>query len=92
MLKAVGKRLAERGIELEVAPEAVALLAKAGFDPQYGARPLRRTIQRKVEDALSEEILSGAIHLGDRVSVTVEGEELRFASVPKTEELVETQV
>ena len=91
MLKAVGKRLAERGIELEVAPEAVALLAKAGFDPQYGARPLRRTIQRKVEDALSEEILSGAIHLGDRVSVTVEGEELRFASVPKTEELVETQ-
>ena len=92
MLKAVGKRLAERGIELEVAPEAVALLAKAGFDPQYGARPLRRTIQRKVEDALSEEILSGAIHLGDRVSVTAEGEELRFASVPKTEELVETQV
>ena len=92
MLKAVGKRLAERGIELEVAPEAVALLAKTGFDPQYGARPLRRTIQRKVEDALSEEILSGAIHLGDRVSVTVEGEELRFASVPKTEELVETQV
>ena len=92
MLKAVGKRLAERGIELEIAPEAVALLAKAGFDPQYGARPLRRTIQRKVEDALSEEILSGAIHLGDRVSVTVEGEELRFASVPKTEELVETQV
>ena len=92
MLKAVGKRLAERGIELEVAPEAVALLAKAGFDTQYGARPLRRTIQRKVEDALSEEILSGAIHLGDRVSVTVEGEELRFASVPKTEELVETQV
>ena len=91
MLKAVGKRLAERGIELEVAPEAVALLAKAGFDPQYGARPLRRTIQRKVEDALSEEILSGAIHLGDRVSVTAEGEELRFASVPKTEELVETQ-
>ena len=92
MLKAVGKRLAERGIELWVAPEAAALLAKAGFDPQYGARPLRRTIQRKVEDALSEEILSGAIHLGDRVSVTVEGEELRFASVPKTEELVETQV
>ena len=91
MLKAVGKRLAERGIELEVAPEAVALLAKAGFDPQYGARPPRRTIQRKVEDALSEEILSGAIHLGDRVSVTAEGEELRFASVPKTEELVETQ-
>ena len=91
MLKAVGKRLAERGIELEVAPEAVALLAKAGFDPQYGARPLRRTIQRKVEDALSEEILSGAIHLGDRVSVTAEGEELRFASVPKAEELVETQ-
>ncbi len=91
MLKAVGKRLAERGIELEVAPEAVALLAKAGFDPQYGARPLRRTIQRKVEDALSEEILSGTIHLGDRVSVTAEGEELRFASVPKTEELVETQ-
>ncbi len=91
MLKAVGKRLAERGIELEVTSEAVDLLARSGFDPQYGARPLRRTIQRKVEDALSEEILSGAIHLGDRVSVSAEDGELRFTSLPKAEKLVEAQ-
>jgi len=81
MLRSVQKRLSERGIDMEVDAEAVSMLAKAGFDPQYGARPLRRTIQRKVEDALSEEILSGRIHLGDKVHVTANGEELRFTRI-----------
>ena len=43
------------------------MLAESGFDEQYGARPLRRAIQRKLEDTLSEALLSGAIHMGDHV-------------------------
>ena len=66
------------GIELDVPDEVVAYLAKAGFDPQYGARPLRRAIQRTIEDALSEEILAGRIHLGDRVAASVDGERIAF--------------
>ena len=59
MMNEVAKRIAERGVELEVSAEAAQVVAKAGYDLQYGARPLRRAIQRLVEDALSEEILSG---------------------------------
>lgn len=69
MLLNVAQRLKERGIELIISDDAVSLLAHEGFDAQYGARPLRRAIQRMVEDALSEEILSGRIHLGERVNM-----------------------
>ena len=78
MVAQVQKRLLEQGIELDVPDEGVAYLAKAGFDPQYGARPLRRAIQRTIEDALSEEILAGRIHLGDRVAASVDGERIAF--------------
>lgn len=71
-------RLKERGITLTATDEAVRHLASVGFDPAYGARPLRRAIQRAVEDALSEEILTGEIHLGDAVEITMEGDEMRF--------------
>ena len=81
MLGAVAKRLAERGVELTIDESAVKLLAKSGFDPQYGARPLRRAIQRMVEDSLSEELLSGSIHMGERVHVTAEGDQLKFSPV-----------
>ena len=81
MLKNVAKRIAERGIQLEIAPEAVRLIADKGSDLQYGARPLRRAIQRMVEDALSEEILMGNVQLGKRVIATVDEENdcLHFA-------------
>lgn len=79
MLGAVKKRLLDRGIELVIDPKVIAHLAKTGFDPLYGARPLRRVIQRQVEDALSEEILAGNIHLNERVFVDVEGERLKFS-------------
>ena len=85
MLDAVAKRLAERGVELEIDESAVKLLAKAGFDPQYGARPLRRAIQRMVEDSLSEELLSGSIHMGERVKVFAEGEQLKFTPASPSE-------
>ncbi|MBR1821539.1 MAG: ATP-dependent Clp protease ATP-binding subunit [Clostridia bacterium] len=81
LLKQVCARLAERGIELDVDDSALSLISGAGYDIQYGARPLRRAIQRMVEDALSEEILMGKIRLGDRVRVVAEGDRLAFNPV-----------
>ena len=78
MLGQVARRLKERGIELVASEDAVNLLSTSGFDAQYGARPLRRAIQRMVEDALSEEILSGRIALDSRVAVGVDGDKLTF--------------
>ena len=83
MLNSVAKRLSERGMALQVEPEAISLIAAKGSDLQYGARPLRRAIQRMVEDALSEEILLGNLHLGGTVRVTAaeDGESLKFEPV-----------
>ena len=78
MLSDVQKRLAEQGVQLEVEPEAVSLLANEGYDPLYGARPLRRAIQRMVEDALSDELLLGNIRLGGRVRMSVIDGRLTF--------------
>ena len=81
LLGKVAQRLAERGIRLESDDSAVELLAQSGFDPQYGARPLRRAIQRMVEDALSEEILSGHIQLGSQVQASAQEGKLVFTPV-----------
>jgi ATP-dependent Clp protease ATP-binding subunit ClpC len=66
-------------VELDVSDEAVEYLANAGFDPQYGARPLRRAIQRLLEDEVSERLLSGDIEPGQRVVVGLEDGRLTFA-------------
>ncbi|MEE1199403.1 MAG: ATP-dependent Clp protease ATP-binding subunit, partial [Christensenellales bacterium] len=90
LLGQVCRRLAERGIELEVDAAAVAHISEKGCDLQYGARPLRRAIQRMIEDALSEEILSGNIQLGHRVRATVQKGELTFETIgllPEAEEI-----
>ena len=71
LLKSVSKRLSERGMELVYDDEVIARLAEDGYDANYGARPLRRAIQRSVEDALSEEIIAGRVALGDRVHLYV---------------------
>ena len=81
LLGQVCKRLNERGITLDVEADALSLISKAGYDLQYGARPLRRAIQRMVEDALSEEILMGHIRLGDHVRATVRDDKLAFEPV-----------
>lgn len=81
MLRGVVERLRERGIDLTVSPEAAAHLASDGFDPVYGARPLRRAIQHQVEDSLSEEVLSGRIRLGDRVECYLDDGKLAFRKV-----------
>lgn len=71
MLGQLKKRLAANEINAEFSDAAVAEIAKEGFDPVYGARPLRRAIQSKIEDMLSEEIISGNIGNGDSVEVDV---------------------
>ena len=68
------KRLAEKNMKIDLTPAAKVLLANRGYDPTMGARPLRRTIQREVEDQLSEKILFGEIHPGEIIHVDVDGE------------------
>ena len=87
MLNSVAQRLAARGIEVSFSVAAAAFLANAGFDPVYGARPLRRAIQQQVEDRLSEEILCGRIYLGERVLVDANEEGLSI--VPQSAHIVE---
>ena len=78
MLENAIKRLKQRDIHLEISDAAKDYMVKEGFDQVYGARPLRRTIQRTVEDNLSEEILAGRVKVGDKVLVDVEGDKLVF--------------
>ena len=77
-LKGLEKRLAERGLELELSDEALGLLADVGFDPVYGARPLKRAIQQQVENPLAQKILEGGFSAGDTVRVGAEGGKLVF--------------
>lgn len=71
-------RLKERKMELELTPEAVTFLIERGFDPVFGARPLKRTIQRYIENVLSEDILSGKFVEGDKIKAELHGELLKF--------------
>ena len=72
-------RLGERRLALEVSDAAAAHLADAGYDPQFGARPLKRVIQRQVEDPLALAVLSGQYHEGDTVRVDVRDGQIVFA-------------
>lgn len=72
----IQKRLHEQGIDLALTEDAKEFLSKAGFDPQYGARPLRRALQKEIEDRLSEELLKGNIHKGDAVKIGLENNEI----------------
>ena len=82
MLNQVADRLRDRAISLawdgdgSPAGSVVTKLAKEGYDPKFGARPLRRLIQRTVEDGLSEELLAGRIALGDSVRLVIEGDKI----------------
>ena len=78
MMDEVDKRLEERGVTAKLTAEARAWLAKEGFDPTFGARPLRRAIQRYVENPLSKEILTGNFQEGDHVVVDVGLDGLTF--------------
>ena len=77
-LGTMGKRLAERDMTISFTDEAMDLIAEAGFDPVYGARPLKRAIQQVVENPLANKILSGAFMSGDEVKVHVLEDQLVF--------------
>ena len=77
MLGQVADLLRERGASLTWDDDAVRLLAETGYDPKFGARPLRRLIQRTVEDTLSEELIAGHVSLGDSMLLTVRDGEIR---------------
>jgi ATP-dependent Clp protease ATP-binding subunit ClpC len=74
MIGSLEKRLAEKDMNIELTMEAKDLLSKRGFDPVLGARPLRRTVQREIEDVMAEKLLYGELHPGQIVLVGVEGE------------------
>jgi ATP-dependent Clp protease ATP-binding subunit ClpC len=80
MMKDIEKRLTERGITVALTEQAKVKLAKEGFDPAFGARPLRRTLQRQVENPLSTKILQGEFKEGDHVLVDVGPDGFTFTS------------
>jgi ATP-dependent Clp protease ATP-binding subunit ClpB len=77
-LKSVADRLRERQIELEITSSARELLANKGYDPVYGARPLKRVIQKEVLDPLSIKVIKGEVHDGETVVVDNDGGHLTF--------------
>ncbi|AUO12041.1 ATP-dependent protease ATP-binding subunit ClpC [Priestia megaterium] len=79
------KRLKEQEIDLELTKEAIDKIAEEGFDPEYGARPLRRAIQKHIEDRLSEELLKGVVQKGQKVTLDVDkGEFVVKSSTPSS--------
>jgi ATP-dependent Clp protease ATP-binding subunit ClpC len=78
LLDRLVRRMRAQRIEVEFTEEAVRLLAEEGFDPEFGARPLRRTIQRRVENELSRLVLSGGVQPGDKIVVSVAGDDLHL--------------
>ncbi|MBO5421514.1 MAG: ATP-dependent Clp protease ATP-binding subunit [Clostridia bacterium] len=78
LLDTLSKRVSEMGIEIEFDDSAIEKIADEGFDPVYGARPLKRAIQSKIEDPLSEEMLEGKIKAGEKYTCRFDGEKFLF--------------
>ncbi|WP_217913679.1 ATP-dependent chaperone ClpB [Miltoncostaea marina] len=74
------RRLADHGVELEIRPAAAELLGREGYDPAYGARPLKRLVQRRIENPLAQRMLAGEVRDGDTVVVDAQGDELVFTT------------
>src|SRR3546814_1050063 len=83
--KRLGERLLDRDMTVEVSDAAKDKLIEIGFDPTLGARPLRRAMQREVEDRLSEQILHGELEPGHHVKVDVADGQFTFVSAPRGE-------
>ena len=78
MLSSLSDRVSGMEMSIEFTEKAVELVAKAGFDPVYGARPLRRAIQSRIEDALSEKLLEGEFRVGDKIICDAEDDKITF--------------
>lgn len=84
-IEKLAERLKEQGYALDVSPKVVNLLAKEGFDPEYGARPVRRKVQEMLEDGIAENILNGVFAKGDTIKVMLRGEnKIEFMPAGKT--------
>lgn len=81
MLGTLQSKLAEMDIDLDFTPEAVFAIAEKGYDPNYGARPLRRVIQNSIEDVVSEKMLDGSISTGKKYRCSFEGEKFTFVEL-----------
>jgi ATP-dependent Clp protease ATP-binding subunit ClpC len=81
MAESLRSRLKDQGIEIELTEAALDKITEEGYDPDYGARPLRRALQRKIEDRLSEELLRGNINKGQTVKIDVESNEFVVETV-----------
>jgi ATP-dependent Clp protease ATP-binding subunit ClpB len=86
-LRRLERTLAERHLHLEVTPEARVLLANQGYDPVYGARPLKRVIQRELQNAIALEILEGKFSEGETIRVEREGDHVRLVPVGAVPEM-----
>jgi ATP-dependent Clp protease ATP-binding subunit ClpA len=84
-MRSVARLLAQRDLDIELTESAKDFLAKEGYEPAFGARPLRRTIQEHVLEPLSEKIIAGEIQSGQRVIVDHDGRDLTMHSVPRQE-------
>jgi len=92
-MKEIGSRLADQGLDIELTPEAREWLANKGYDPQFGARPLRRTLQREVESVLARRLLAGDLRPGATITIEVEGDQLAFTQPARSDaELAESVV
>jgi ATP-dependent Clp protease ATP-binding subunit ClpC len=87
MLEHTRRRLHAQGITVEITPEALSWLAEHGYEPAFGARPLRRTIQREVDNVLSEMLLDGRLSPGQRVNVDARDGQLQFTVESPQEQL-----
>jgi ATP-dependent Clp protease ATP-binding subunit ClpC len=76
MLNDVKERLEQKNIKVEFSKNVIEFISKVGFDEIYGARPLRRAIQNRIEDFLAEEILDGNINSSDKIKLDVENEKI----------------
>lgn len=81
VLEEVLKRIEDREITISLTEDAKKFLAEKGFDPVFGARPLKRTIQKYVEDPLAEEFLKGRFHDGSHIQVKKKGDRLEFVGI-----------
>jgi len=90
-LSVILERLRERGIEVSLTPGAKTLLAEKGYDPTYGARHLKRTIQKLIEDPLAEDILMGRFEEGSNVRISKKGDGLQFVDANGGEEAVDDE-
>ncbi|MFC4651458.1 ATP-dependent Clp protease ATP-binding subunit [Lactococcus nasutitermitis] len=81
MSKSLISRLAEQKILIKLTPSAVKLISELGFDPEYGARPLRKAIQSEIEDALSEQLLAGEIKAEDKISIGAANKKIKITHI-----------